>query len=72
MEVNLRPILTILFLLSLCGAEKVVITRNKNYNPPPLPQSNIKINLVAPKGVETKSPQMLKTTHFFKEFGLPR
>ncbi|MEO0136148.1 MAG: FG-GAP-like repeat-containing protein [candidate division WOR-3 bacterium] len=72
MEVNLRPILTILFLLSLCGAEKVVITRNKNYNPPPLPQSNIKINLVSSKGIETKSPQMLKTTHFFKEFGLPR
>jgi len=71
MEVNLRQIFSLLFLLSVCFAGKVVVTKNQIYNPPNTPLANIKINLVSPKGIETLSPGQLKTMHLFKEFGIP-
>ncbi len=72
MEVNLRQIFAILFLLSLCGAERVVITKDKTYSPQPFPESKLKINLASTKGIETFSAKQFKTIHFFKDFGLPR
>ena len=71
MEVNLQRFLTLLFLLSFCSAERVVITKNKNYNLPQMPESKLKINLVRPKGVETISEKQFRANYFFKDFGIP-
>lgn len=68
----MRLFFTLLFFLNIILGGKVVITKGKNYNPPQPPQSNLKVNLVSPKGIQTISPKNLKTTHFFKDFGLPR
>lgn len=67
----MRSIFTILFLFNLCAGEKLILTRNRNDSPPPLPEPNFKVKLVSPKGIETLSPKQFKKVHFFKEFGLP-
>ncbi|MGQ9664649.1 MAG: FG-GAP-like repeat-containing protein [bacterium] len=72
MKVDLHKFLMLLFLLNLSGAERVVITKNKNYNPPQIPEFKSNINLVTNKGIETISGKQFRTIHFFRSFGSPQ
>ncbi len=64
--------LLILFFLTIGSSEKLVITKERRYPAPELPESKLKIVLNSPKGAETYSPGQFRNAQFFKDFGIPK
>lgn len=71
-EANLRLSLLILFFFAIGNAERLVITKDRHYPIPALPESNLRIKLINSKGAEIYSPRQFRNVHFFKEFGIPK
>ncbi len=69
----MRQTFFFLFLFVFGTAERLVITKDKHFQPAVEPNPQFEVKFINQDGSHDKlSPQLLRTRHFFKKFGLPR